>query len=342
MRRVQLPASGRRKVTTIGGTIETMRRERVHLWCNLCLCIHCITNQNPPNTLANQTDTKGKANTEQSMSDQVNINISQPHTSRRRISPAPPRRSTEQHQRANENSIRVNNSLTISNREFQHQLSEDDENKGCASKFCNLVDTWPVTFVIAAAVVGIVIGIGLSVWTPSDPSVKDMAILWIGLIGDLFIRSLKCIVLPLIFVSITVSVIDMLSLGKAVKIVGTTIGLYLCTTICAALIGVVSSVIFSRYYVIDDDGGESAVPADVRLGCQVDQNGMIESFLTHMTNGSVVCLAESSDTPSNNTIFRIEDVNGRFQQSSTIEEPTKLSLGEVNEHEYLFHHGVIC
>ena len=55
--------------------------------------------------------------------------------------------------------------------------------------------------------------------------------------GDLFIRALKCIVLPLVFVSIAISVMDMLSLGNAGKLVGSTIGLYLFTTLCAALIG---------------------------------------------------------------------------------------------------------
>lgn len=89
---------------------------------------------------------------------------------------------------------------------------------------------------------GIGIGVGLSFWQPEDPSSKATAILWVGLVGDLFIRALKCIVLPLVFVSIAISVMDMLSLGKAGKLVGSTIGLYVLTTLCAALIGKYSSV----------------------------------------------------------------------------------------------------
>ena len=49
---------------------------------------------------------------------------------------------------------------------------------------------------------------------------------------------------------IRTAVMDMLSLGEAGKVVGTTIGLYVFTTICAALIGIVSSLIFSNYYSI--------------------------------------------------------------------------------------------
>jgi len=89
---------------------------------------------------------------------------------------------------------------------------------------------------------GIGIGVGLSFWQPEDPASKATAILWVGLVGDLFIRALKCIVLPLVFVSIAISVMDMLSLGKAGKLVGSTIGLYVLTTLCAALIGKYSSV----------------------------------------------------------------------------------------------------
>lgn len=96
---------------------------------------------------------------------------------------------------------------------------------------------------------GIGIGIGLSFWKPDDPASKATAILWIGLVGDLFIRALKCIVLPLVFVSIAISVLDMLSLGNAGKLVGNTIGLYIFTTFCAAIIGE-STVWLQRYAIL--------------------------------------------------------------------------------------------
>jgi Na+/H+-dicarboxylate symporter len=40
-------------------------------------------------------------------------------------------------------------------------------------------------------------------------------IAWIALPGDLFIRAIKCCVLPLIFVTITLAVLEMLEVGKA-------------------------------------------------------------------------------------------------------------------------------
>ena len=119
--------------------------------------------------------------------------------------------------------------------------TEPEENtvqnkKGCCSVFKPVfvvVEKYPVGFVIAGAVIGLFLGAGLSQWDDSTGA-KAVTMQWIGLFGDVFIRALKCIVLPLVFVSIAISVMDMLALGDAGSIVGVTIGLYVCTTIFAA------------------------------------------------------------------------------------------------------------
>lgn len=93
---------------------------------------------------------------------------------------------------------------------IQEEAEAVPKQKGC-SKFCSIMDRFPLSFVLGAAVLGFSIGIGLAIWNPTDPADKVLAIMWIGLVGDLFIRALKCIVLPLVFVSIAVSVMDMVS-----------------------------------------------------------------------------------------------------------------------------------
>jgi len=62
---------------------------------------------------------------------------------------------------------------------------------------CGPMKKYPLLSVICAAGVGLAIGLGLSFWEPSDPDAKDKTIKWIGLIGDLFIRALKAVILPL-------------------------------------------------------------------------------------------------------------------------------------------------
>jgi hypothetical protein len=90
--------------------------------------------------------------------------------------------------------------------------------KNCCTSFCGFMDDHFLAFVIGSAAIGMGIGIGLSFWNPEDESVKATAILWIGLLGDLFIRALKCIVLPLVFVSIAISVMDMVSSRHIVSV----------------------------------------------------------------------------------------------------------------------------
>ena len=245
--------------------------------------------------------------------------------------------STRMNRSPNRNSIRVTNSLMLSQVpstdtaiEDEVAIEDEDESKGCGSKFCKLMETWPITFVLVAAAIGISAGIALSTWQPDDPSKKETAVLWIGLLGDLFIRALKMIVLPLVFVSIAISFMDMVTLGKAGKIVWMTIGLYLLTTVCASLVAVLSSVIFSRYYELKDGHGEEEIaPPDVRLGCTVDENDVIESYLTEQSDGSVICMSSSDNTNNTDTLCRLEDVNGHFQQSSDSLELEKLTFSEV-------------
>ena len=122
-------------------------------------------------------------------------------------------------------STRLSNSLLshdnddVDVHEFTRSFTNEDggneqQTKTCGSKFCNFYSTHQLAFVITGAVAGICLGVGLSFWQPEDTTAKDTAILWIGLLGDLFIRALKCVILPFVFCSITISVMDMLAFGK--------------------------------------------------------------------------------------------------------------------------------
>jgi len=228
-------------------------------------------------------------------------------------------------------SIRIENSL-LSKGGHEPTIEEEgvgneDESgsSGCCGKLCQVMDKYPIPFVVAGAALGFGLGIGLSMWNPDDPQSKKTAILWIGLLGDLFIRALKCIVLPLVFVSIAVSVMDMLNLGESGVIVGTTLGLYLLTTVCASLIGVLMSVIFSQFYYVEDMAEPQIYP-DVRLGCSVNNvTQEITSFLTETDDGSISCVAGSADA---STTFRVDDVNGYFPNPSAESELAQMTLSE--------------
>jgi Na+/H+-dicarboxylate symporter len=91
---------------------------------------------------------------------------------------------------------------------------KDYEETAVPSAGCGILGRYPLLSLLVFAVLGICTGVGLSSWE-DDGDTKDKVIKWLGLLGDLFIRALKCIVLPLIFVSVTLAVLDMLAIGRA-------------------------------------------------------------------------------------------------------------------------------
>jgi len=116
--------------------------------------------------------------------------------------------------------------------------------------------------------VGIGLGVGLAYWEPDDPEIKKILIQWIGLAGDLFIRALKCFVLPLVFVNIIIAIVDMMSIGKATSIGWTVIALYLITTIAAAFFGSMSTLMFMKFYKTEegaDDGSDTKSMMQISL-----------------------------------------------------------------------------
>jgi Na+/H+-dicarboxylate symporter len=171
---------------------------------------------------------------------------------------------------------------------------------------CGILSRYPVLSVMFFAVVGIGIGVGLSYWEPDDPEDKDKTLKWIGLVGDLFIRSLKCVVLPLVFINVVISVVDMMTIGKAGSVGWKTIGLYLLTTVVAAVLGIISIVSFKSLF----EEGEFADsrPATIQLGCNEDG-----SFLSEMTDGSLLCTADFAEEVD--TEFTIVDITKSFMKN---------------------------
>jgi hypothetical protein len=224
------------------------------------------------------------------------------------------------------NSLLVDAIEDIINEEELVNSDGDTENKKkCCSSFCAYYAKHDLLFVLLGAGIGVAIGVGIYYWNPADPHTKNTVLLWVGLLGDLFLRALKCVILPLIFVSIAISVMDMLLLGQAGKMVGITIGLYISTTICAVICGVLSSLAFSSLYPKNTGESAATVVPEVKLGCSVDvMTGLATSFLTEMNDGSLACTTENST----DSIFLMEDVNGYFAVSSSTMAVTEITLSE--------------
>ncbi len=187
--------------------------------------------------------------------------------------------------------------------DYKEEADEEIQSPGCG-----IFGRYPVRSIVCCAIVGVVIGYGLSLWVPetsSEQASKDAVVQWIGLVGDLFIRALKCVVLPMVFISVMISIVDMMSLGKAGLIAKKTVLFYLATTILAAIFGVISLLIWKRFFKTKDlaDPG----PSLVMLGCNAYEDGF---FLTEQSDGSVACLANPENEVD--SMFVINDVTNAF------------------------------
>lgn len=160
---------------------------------------------------------------------------------------------------------------------------------------CGFLHIYPITAILVFVVVGIGLGVGLAYWEPDDAETKKILIQWIGLAGDLFIRALKCFVLPLVFVNIIIAIVDMMSIGKATSIGWTVIALYLITTIAAAFFGSMSTLMFMKFYKTEegaDDGSDSKSMSQVSLSDTIYE-GIFEKIVP---NNIVDAFADSQFT----------------------------------------------
>jgi len=77
---------------------------------------------------------------------------------------------------------------------------------------------------------------------------------------------------------------------------------------------------------LQDNGVGESLDPNVKIGCNLDEFGNPQSFLTQQADGSVLC--EANGGSGNGTIFSLEDINGYFQESPQAKGPAELSLSE--------------
>lgn len=201
-----------------------------------------------------------------------------------------------------ETAVQTSPSVTV---ESSKELRDDEENEApSASLGCGVMARYPVTSIVTCAILGIVTGYGLSVWVPESKETKDDVVRWIGLIGDMFLRGLKCVVLPLVFVNVSLATADMLGLGKARKVGTSTIGLYMLTTFFAACIGIASVTMFQGLFVVNIP--EDSAQSRFEILCEEG------SYMTQVANGTIVCKEKAEGNSTLSQQFMINDLDGTF------------------------------
>ena len=183
------------------------------------------------------------------------------------------------------------------------QPSEDKQAGGIG---CGPLAKYPILSVVGFAVVGIALGIGLGAWEPDNADVKVNVLKWIGLLGDLFIRALKAVILPLVFCNVAVSVVDMMLVGRASSVGLMAMVFFTITTMIASIIGLISILCFRGLF--EQEKFEETGPSYIALGCQAEG-----SYLTEMGDGTLMCSAGTSANASSQ--FELIDVTGSLART---------------------------
>lgn len=166
-----------------------------------------------------------------------------------------------------------------------------------------------------AVIVGALLGIGIGV-SLSKLKVSMEVAEWIALPGDLFIRALKLLVVPMVFASLAVGMADILSVGKA-SIIGWRASLfYVFTSIVASIQSVMWALLFRGFF-------KSQIPEEVDTTSLIGLKCSNGLYMTTGDDGNVTCSATSLSNKSN---FFFEDVNNVFVKNDITFK--KLSLSD--------------
>jgi Na+/H+-dicarboxylate symporter len=134
--------------------------------------------------------------------------------------------------------------------------------------------------VVGALVLGLAVGL---LWGPEAESIK-----WIG---DLFIRAIRMLVVPLIFFSLVAGVVSIGDLKKLGGIGGRSVALYLVTGIFAVLLGLALGAI------IQPGAGLSIIPTGELPEAAVSPPGFVDMILSMVPPNIVSAMANMEVLP---------------------------------------------
>ncbi len=144
--------------------------------------------------------------------------------------------------------------------------------------------------ILGAMVLGLSLGIALNFFDLQKNAFVEAHILngALGVIGDIFIRSLKLLVVPLVFVSLVCGTAAMDDVRKLGKIGLKTVGLYLLTTGIAISIAMALAFIFKPGVGVDPSGVEDYVAKEAPTIWQVITDMFPTNPVSAMAEGNML------------------------------------------------------
>lgn len=141
---------------------------------------------------------------------------------------------------------------------------------------------------------------------------------WINTPGDLYIRAIQCIVVPLVFVNLAVSVADLVHIGKG-HTIGIRVALIFALTMLIGVFEGLGLSYLARLFWLDDS--KITTSSDTAVFGIECSNGL---YMEQQTDGSVTCTAATLNTTSQ---FQADDINSALVRTST----TSTSSGTLSD-----------
>ena len=140
---------------------------------------------------------------------------------------------------------------------------------------------------------------------------------------------LKCLVVPIVFINVITSMVDMMSIGEAGNVGLRTVVLYLGTTITAGINACIFSALFLPLY--ENGAIEENELSYVSFGCvnsdfSNNNTASPSSFLMQNSDGTVGC--SSNITNERDILFTFQDVNNTFLAKSGGNSLAEISLSD--------------
>ncbi|OQR99822.1 dicarboxylate/amino acid:cation (Na or H) symporter (DAACS) family protein [Thraustotheca clavata] len=166
--------------------------------------------------------------------------------------------------------------------------------------------------IIVAAGLGVGVGFGLGKLGIS-PSIME----WVALPGTLFLRALRCLVVPFVFSTLSVSVAEIIALNKKSLMTWQTAGTFFLTSVLSSLQGFVVTLVYKYLSAGTDASIASHANKNLSVALQCP-NGL---YLGTHPNGTVSCFMESAVGAN----FVLDDINGVLSTSSTTTNTTSVT-----------------
>lgn len=162
-----------------------------------------------------------------------------------------------------------------------------------------------VTLMIVGIAVGIALGIGLNLM-----DVSPLAARWIGLPGELFLRAMKCLVIPYVFCSVAVAIGDIVFVGK-VSVVGLqTAKIFVVSWICTCTMGTALAMAFRPLF---RGKAEFLASESSSVGFTCVNGRRMEM----LQNGTLAC-SSTEGGMGQTTSFILKDINDVFAKNAKV------------------------